>query len=295
VVNRALRKTSLLLKALAQASPVSTPPAVTYLALDLENRELDRTLSLILSSDLGPELTNRVRIGGLCGTYNDGITYVRGGGLNDVHSSPSLTVTNLETASDPKLAENVKPLASISQPVPSKEEIGDASVLSLNISTEGDALNVDSAADRPSSPPSPSEIQSAYSTDYEDTPPLHFLFLGSSIGNFTREGAAAFLRSLPLRPWTSNPDIALRGAIGDTLLLGLDHDNDPGLIEKAYNDPAGHTRSFIMNGLAGVRRELERAGIPEASIASFEDEKWDYHERYNRTDSMCQNLSKRPR
>ena len=103
----ALRKTSLFLKALAQASPVSTQPVVTYLALDLENRELDRTLSLIASSDLGPELANRVRIGGLCGTYDDGIAYVRGGGLNDVHSSPSLTATSLQSTSDPKLADDI--------------------------------------------------------------------------------------------------------------------------------------------------------------------------------------------
>jgi len=285
--NSALRKTSLFLKALAQTSPISSPPAVTYLALDLEKRELDRTLSLIESSDLGPGLANRIRIGGLCGTYDDGIAYVRGGGLNDMHSSPSLTATSLQTASDPRLADDIEQFKD-GQPASSKEDAGDEAVLSLNISMEGVSLNSELPANRLSSPLSRSEIQSTYYfTEYEETPPLHFLFLGSSIGNFTCQGAVEFLKSLPLRPWTQkmNPETTSTGAIGDTLLLGLDHDNEPDLIEKAYNDPAGHTRKFIMNGLAGVRRALQQGGIQEGSVAAFEDDKWDYDERYNKVES----------
>lgn len=71
--------------------------------------------------------------------------------------------------------------------------------------------------------------------------PLHTLFLGSSLGNFPRGDDGDFLRGLPLRPGS-----------GDTLLLGLDHDNDPAEIELAYNDSLGITRKFILQGkLAG--------------------------------------------
>ena len=240
-------------------------------------------MSLIASSDLGPELTNRVRIGGLCGTYDDGIAFVRGGGLNDVHSSPALTASSLHSSNEVKIADHIE--KEVALPL---KDTGDEAVFSLGLSTDNDALNVDPRLDEQQSPLTPSESQSAYSTDYEETPPLHFLFLGSSIGNFTREGAAAFLKSLPLRPWTSNPDEAKGGTIGDTLLLGLDHDNDPKLIETAYNDPAGHTTRFIMNGLVGVRRALEQGGMPEASVA-FEDDKWSYQEQYNTVESMWLN------
>ena len=74
-----------------------------------------------------------------------------------------------------------------------------------------------------------------------DTPqtPLHILFLGSSLGNFPRGEDARFLQGLPLRPGS-----------GDTLLLGLDHDNGPAEIERAYNDSLGITRKFIMQGMS---------------------------------------------
>ena len=70
--------------------------------------------------------------------------------------------------------------------------------------------------------------------------PLHMLFLGSSLGNFSRTEMAAFLSQLPLRPGS-----------GDTLLLGLDGDNGKELVERAYNDSKGITKAFIMNGLRG--------------------------------------------
>lgn len=80
------------------------------------------------------------------------------------------------------------------------------------------------------------------------TRPMHLMFLGSSLGNFEREQAAPFLKSLPLKH-------------GDTLLLGLDGRPSPGpegtkMVEVAYNDPAGHTRLFEEHGWDVVRREL---------------------------------------
>ena len=93
--------------------------------------------------------------------------------------------------------------------------------------------------------------------------PLHILFLGSSLGNFTRGEDAAFLKSLPLRPGS-----------GDTLLLGLDHGCDAQKIEAAYNDSKGITRNFIMNGLTCAGRAL-------GDEKFFDQNKWEYVGRYN--------------
>ena len=108
---------------------------------------------------------------------------------------------------------------------------------------------------------------------------LNILFLGSSLGNFNRGDDANFLRDLPLRPNS-----------GDTLLLGLDHDNDPTDIELAYNDRLGITRKFILQGnsfqlhptissqfLAG----LEAAGAALGDETMFSNDKWDYFSKYN--------------
>ncbi|KAJ1566719.1 hypothetical protein HK405_008709 [Cladochytrium tenue] len=72
------------------------------------------------------------------------------------------------------------------------------------------------------------------------------LWLGSSIGNLPRRGAAAFLaqvRELAMRP-------------GDTLLVGIDRRNAPRTIRAAYDDAAGVTREFCLNGLDHVDRIL---------------------------------------
>jgi uncharacterized SAM-dependent methyltransferase len=93
--------------------------------------------------------------------------------------------------------------------------------------------------------------------------PLHIMFLGSTLGNFTRSGATSFLRSLPLRPYH-----------GDTLLLGLDHDNDKDLIESAYDDPQGYTKRFIFNGLRAAGRAMGDENM-------FDEAKWDYETCYD--------------
>lgn len=85
--------------------------------------------------------------------------------------------------------------------------------------------------------------------------PLHFIFLGSSLGNFERPSAAPFLKSLPLRT-------------GDTLLLGLDGRPTLGKegskkVEVAYNDPAGHTKRFEEHGWEIVKQELGVKGNAE--------------------------------
>lgn len=74
---------------------------------------------------------------------------------------------------------------------------------------------------------------------------LLVLFLGSSIGNFDRGEAAAFLSSLRR---------GLRA--GDALLLGADLERRPLRLLAAYDDAAGVTAAFNLNLLARINREL---------------------------------------
>ena len=71
------------------------------------------------------------------------------------------------------------------------------------------------------------------------------VWLGSSIGNLSREEAASFLQGV-------------RRALdpGDRLLVGVDLRKDRATLEAAYDDAAGVTASFSLNLLARVNREL---------------------------------------
>ncbi|KAG5649717.1 hypothetical protein H0H81_002392 [Sphagnurus paluster] len=221
----ALRKTSHLLLGLSRLVPETSSRApITYYALDLEEREIERTLGEISASNVGKSLQGRVETKGICGTYDEGLKFVEQGGLFDAHHN-QLSPSAFSTLS-----------------------LRDASPIS------SDASSATSSKLSMSSPPStPGDVQV----------PLHILFLGSSLGNFSRKGAACFLRSLPLRP-----------GMGDTLLLGMDHDNDKAVIEEAYNDPKGYTRQFIMNGLRAAGRAL-------GDESMFDENKWEYVNRYN--------------
>jgi hypothetical protein len=130
------------------------------------------------------------------------------------------------------------------------------------------SLSSDGGATQLSSPTSSSQhdtIESPPSTPDRETldSPLHILFLGSSLGNFPRGEDIKFLRSLPLR-----------ADKGDTLLLGLDHASDAAKIERAYDDRAGITRRFILNGLKVLGRTLGDESL-------FPTEKWEYVSRYD--------------
>ncbi|KAI8994191.1 DUF323 domain-containing protein [Trametes punicea] len=223
----ALRKTSVILSALSRSVQERAPsPPVNYFALDLERRELERTLMELTHSDVGAEMRGKVSASGLCGTYDDGLKFIVEGGLEGRNSLGKL---------DSTLAEKY-PVSRVGR---------DPSPSSDSSKSRSDATEV--------TPPStPGSHQ-----------PLHILFLGSSLGNFSRGEDAAFLKSLPLRPGS-----------GDTLLVGLDHDNDPKKIELAYNDPKGITRQFIMNGLICAGRALGDDHL-------FDQNKWEYVGRYN--------------
>ncbi len=71
------------------------------------------------------------------------------------------------------------------------------------------------------------------------------LFLGSNIGNYDPDGAAAFLRQArkALRP-------------GDALLLGADLVKPEADLLTAYDDPLGVTGAFNRNLLVRINREL---------------------------------------
>lgn len=70
-------------------------------------------------------------------------------------------------------------------------------------------------------------------------------FPGSTIGNFTQEAAQKLLE-------------VMYGEAGEdgALLIGVDLQKDPGIIERAYNDSAGITAEFNLNMLNHLNREF---------------------------------------
>jgi uncharacterized SAM-dependent methyltransferase len=217
----ALRKTSIVLDALAEHSPETAP--VTYYALDLEERELHRTIEE-LDISIGKVLEGKVETKGLAGTFDDGIRWILEGGLRGSSSGEPIKSSRASMRTSPPL------------------------------STNGSSDSSDSL----------SAVTTPPSTPGDGHAPVHIMFLGSSLGNFPRGDDAAFLKSLPLRAGS-----------GDTLLIGLDQDNDAEDIRVAYNDPQGHTHRFIMNGLLAAGRELGDKTI-------FDPAKWDYVNRYDK-------------
>jgi hypothetical protein len=221
VVPRALRKTSHILLALSRLvkdKHAGVAP-VTYYALDLEERELQRTLGEISLSDVGKTLQGKVNTRGLCATYEQGLKFAESGGLTQ-NTAGRLTRAAVG---------------------PFKIDARDPSPMSGSSASD--------SSEAATSPPS---------TPDDIAPPIHLMFLGSTLGNFSRAEGADFLRSLPLRSGS-----------GDTLLIGMDHDNEKALIEEAYNDRQGYTKKFIMNGLKGAGRALGDENL-------FDEENWDY-------------------
>ena len=90
------------------------------------------------------------------------------------------------------------------------------------------------------------------------------LFLGSTIGNFDRAEAVAFLRQV-------------RGLMApeDLFLLGIDLDKDPRTLIAAYDDAAGVTAEFNLNLLRVLNRELS---------ADFQVDAFQHVARYDATE-----------
>ncbi len=86
-------------------------------------------------------------------------------------------------------------------------------------------------------------------------------FPGSTIGNFTDDDARELLRVM-------HHEAGANGA----MLIGVDLQKDPAIIERAYNDSAGVTAEFNLNML----RHLNRA-----YGADFDLPSWSHEARYN--------------
>ena len=93
--------------------------------------------------------------------------------------------------------------------------------------------------------------------------PALIAFLGSTIGNFDRDGARALL---------GNVSTAMRS--GDHFLLGADLRKDPAVIERAYNDARGVTAEFNLNVLRVLNREL---------AANFDLSRFEHRAFYDRS------------
>jgi hypothetical protein len=222
----------------------------------------------------GDHLKGKVDCIGLHGDYDAGLQLIRDGKLHTLREnldrgreiSTSLGKLDVRSTSS-KPAKVPAPIA-----LPNKNDEIDASP---SISAQSESL----ISPGPLSDPLPSAISSTSSShsdtgsggtfspiDPIDDPtfptrarPLHLVFLGSSIGNFSRESAGPFLRSLPLSQ-------------GDTLLLGIDGRPPPGpegvkKVEIAYNDPQGYTKAFEEHGWDVVKQEL---GIDNSVGVIFE-------------------------
>ena len=79
----------------------------------------------------------------------------------------------------------------------------------------------------------------------EDPSPRLVLWLGSTVGNLSREAAASFLHRLRK---SLAPD--------DRLLIGIDLRKDSRVLERAYDDREGVTAAFNLNLLERMNREL---------------------------------------
>jgi L-histidine N-alpha-methyltransferase len=88
---------------------------------------------------------------------------------------------------------------------------------------------------------------------FDPDPGCLTVFLGSTIGNFTRDQGVALLRRLHNRL-----------APGDYLLLGLDLVKPVEVLEAAYNDSAGVTAEFNRNILLAVNDEADGNFDPRA-------------------------------
>ena len=87
-------------------------------------------------------------------------------------------------------------------------------------------------------------------------------FPGSTIGNFEHDAAMALLRVM-------HHEAGKNGA----LLIGVDLQKDPQLIEDAYNDSAGITAEFNLNMLKHLNRNYE---------ANFDIEEFEHSANYDK-------------
>jgi EasF-like predicted methyltransferase len=90
-----------------------------------------------------------------------------------------------------------------------------------------------------------------------------FLWFGSSIGNFTRKEATAFVTNVSMNGMNED----------DLFICGVDRRNSVEMVSLAYNDSQNITRDFIMTGLEHVNSIM--------SSAVFDPSKFGYVSIYN--------------
>lgn len=96
------------------------------------------------------------------------------------------------------------------------------------------------------------------------------LFLGSNIGNFSRDQSVAFFSSLR----------AVMSA-NDLLFVGFDLQKDPHVIARAYDDEAGVTAKFNLNLLTRINRELG---------GNFDIDKFTHYANYRPTEGAARSF-----
>jgi L-histidine N-alpha-methyltransferase len=100
--------------------------------------------------------------------------------------------------------------------------------------------------------------------------PKIILFLGSNVGNFSRDQAVDFFRNL--RAVLNEKDL---------LFVGFDLQKDPRIILKAYDDARGVTAAFNLNLLARLNRELG---------ADFDLNKFSHYAAYHPTERAARSF-----
>ena len=91
--------------------------------------------------------------------------------------------------------------------------------------------------------------------------PNLFLFLGGNIGNYKHDDALALLKKF---------NAGMKHA--DKLLMGIDLQKNPRIVQLAYDDPHGITKAFNMNLLQRINNELE---------ADISLDQFDFYSNYN--------------
>jgi L-histidine N-alpha-methyltransferase len=104
-------------------------------------------------------------------------------------------------------------------------------------------------------------------------------FFGSTIGNFSEEACADFLRSVSV---SMKPE--------DRFITGLDMLKPKTALEAAYNDSSGVTSQFNKNILTVINRELhanfDRSHFDHCAFFNGEKERMEMHLRANRRVSV---------
>ena len=93
-------------------------------------------------------------------------------------------------------------------------------------------------------------------------------FPGSTIGNFTNDAAEELLQVM-----------YEEAGAGGALLIGVDLQKDPAIIERAYNDSAGVTAEFNRNMLRHLNREFD---------ANFDIDTFEHSAKYNESEGRIE-------